>query len=90
MSDQTKILALALYEIRLLLASYDGNAGQYDTNIKIAQRLAYALHNEAAAAFEGKEFNVEAAIVKIKAIDRTVDVEYSNYFFQNLKLDSIA
>lgn len=90
MSDQIKILALALYEIRLLLAGYDGSADQCDTNIKIAQRLAYALHNEAAAAFEGKEFSVDAAIVKIKAIDHILDIEYSNVFLQYLQLDSIG
>jgi hypothetical protein len=87
MSEQpldVKILALALYEIRLLLSPYLGQ-NSHPNDIRVAAHLAYALHNEALAVFEGTTFNPQAALAKVEAIDHIVKVDYSKKFLRNLK-----
>ena len=54
--SQAKILAQAIYEIRLLLSGYLGSQNKGDTSVREAAHLAYALHNEALAVIEGKDF----------------------------------
>jgi hypothetical protein len=68
-TDQGKLLAKALYEIRLLLSSYVGTSVDGDMSVRIAAHIAYALHNEALAVSEGRAFDFPAAVSKIKAID---------------------
>lgn len=68
-SDQSKLLAKALYEIRLLLSGYIGSSVDADMSVRIAAHIAYALHNEALAVCEGKTFNLANAVSKIEAID---------------------
>ncbi|KPA88087.1 hypothetical protein PF66_05316 [Pseudomonas asplenii] len=68
-SDQTRLLALALLEIRGLLADYLGSDVE-----AVAAHLAYALHNEADAAFNGVNFQTDAASLKIAAIDQILGV----------------
>ena len=50
---QTKILAQALFEIRLLLSNYLGSDNSADLCVRLAAHLAYALHNEALSVMEG-------------------------------------
>ena len=67
---QIKVIAKALYEIRILLSSYLGSANSGDLPVREAAHLAYALHNDALAIIEGRGFDTQAAIVRIKAIKR--------------------
>lgn len=69
-ASQVKILAQALYEIRLLLPAYLGSENPGDIAVRRAAHLAYALHNEALAVIEGKTFDPEAALAKVRAVDR--------------------
>jgi hypothetical protein len=69
------LLAAALYEVRLLLASYLGSANTAELPVRVAAHLAYALHNDALAVLEGKPFQVDAALARIKAVDRIVGKE---------------
>ncbi len=78
--DQNKLLSLALYEIRLLLAPYLGSDNKADMSVRTAAHLSYALHNEALAIIDEKGFDIEEALKKIKTIDRILDDEYSSYF----------
>lgn len=77
---QAKLLAQAIYEIRLLLGPYLGSNNDADMAVRLAAHLSYALHNEALAHLEGQEFDVEEALTKIKAIDEIVKGDYSEYF----------
>jgi hypothetical protein len=50
---ETKLIASALYEIRLLLSSYIGTEVDAPVDVRFAAHLAYALHNEALALVAG-------------------------------------
>ncbi|KQV51038.1 hypothetical protein ASD58_06440 [Duganella sp. Root1480D1] len=76
-SDQTKLLAKALYEIRLLLSGYLGSSVDADMSVRIAAHIAYALHNEALAVCDGDTFDLAGATKKIEAIDRLLDQRVS-------------
>ncbi|HEY5958859.1 MAG TPA: hypothetical protein VIV60_19995 [Polyangiaceae bacterium] len=54
---QAKVLAQAVFEIRVLLAGYLGSASTVDMPIRQAAHLAYALHNEALALLADGEFD---------------------------------
>ncbi|WP_239688159.1 hypothetical protein [Pseudomonas asplenii] len=84
-SDQTRLLALALLEIRGLLADYLGSDVDAPMNVRVAAHLAYALHNEAEAAFNGVDFQTEAARLKIAAIDQILGVADSAAFLSRLE-----
>jgi len=66
---ETKLVANALYEIRLLLASYLGSQNEASADVRFAAHLAYALHNEASALAAGTGFDVSSALQKVGAID---------------------
>jgi len=68
--DQSKILAFALFELRLLLAGHLGPESNSEPAIKAAAHLAYALHNQAIAVLEGKSFNPTEAIEAIARVDQ--------------------
>jgi hypothetical protein len=65
---EIKLIAKALYEIRLLLSSCLGSTNDAELHVREAAHLSYALHNQALAIVEGKEFDMEDAIRRIKAI----------------------
>ncbi|PZW57481.1 hypothetical protein F475_04110 [Pseudomonas sp. URMO17WK12:I6] len=69
-TDQTKLLALALIEIRTLLAEYLGNDVDAPMSVRVAAHMAYALHNETEAACSNADFRIDYAIQKIAAIDQ--------------------
>ena len=68
-TDQAKLLANALYEIRLLLSGYIGSSVDADMSVRADAHSAFALHNEALAISEGKTFDLTTARSKVKAID---------------------
>ena len=80
--NQNKLIALALYEIRLLLSSKLGSENDADKSTRVAAHLSYALHNEALAVIEGKDFNIEEALSKIKSIDSILSEKYSKHFLK--------
>lgn len=78
--DQSKILAFAVYELRLLLAGQLGIDGSGDSSVRAAAHLAYALHNQALAVLEGRSFDTTEAV---KAIAK-VDEQFGENFVQQL------
>ena len=75
-----KILAQAIYEIRLLI----GQGGKFkDTSSEVAGNIAYLLHNDALAILEDREedFNVDDFLEKLEYLDE--EGHYST-LFQNL------
>jgi hypothetical protein len=78
--DQAKILAFAVYELRLLLAGHLGSDNESDLSTRAAAHLAYSLHNQALAVLEGRDFDAKAAV---EAIAR-VDAMFGENFVQQL------
>ena len=79
-SPQTKILAQAVYEIRLLLSGYLGSQKEGDPLVCRAAHLAYALHNDALAVIEGGTFNSGQAIDRIRAVDALFQEAFASRF----------
>ncbi len=73
-TDQTRLLALALLEIRTLLADYLGGEADAPMCVRVAAHMAYALHNEAEAAYSNTDYQLDRAIRKISAIDEVLGV----------------
>jgi len=67
--DQNKILAFAVYELRLLLAGHLGSNSVSDASDRVAAHLAYSLHNQALAILEGRSFDPAEAVKAIAKID---------------------
>ncbi len=64
---EVRLLAACLYEIRLVLGSHVGASDLTPENEAAA--IAYAVHNDALAILEGREFNIEAARQRLKFWD---------------------
>ena len=69
-ADQAKILAFAVFELRLLLAGHLGSNAVGEPSVRAAAHLAYALHNQALAVLEGRQFNPTEAIEAIARVDQ--------------------
>ncbi|MBK6907003.1 MAG: hypothetical protein IPH08_07905 [Rhodocyclaceae bacterium] len=69
-TDQAKILAFAVFELRLLLAGHLGSNAVGEPSVRAAAHLAYALHNQALAVLEGRQFNPTEAIEAIAKVDQ--------------------
>lgn len=70
--NELKLFAMALYELRILLAGGLGSNNDAPQEIRLASHLAYALHNDALAVIDGKSIDVEAAISRIAHIDQII------------------
>ena len=66
---ETRIIAGALHEIRLLLSGCLGSENAAPAEVRFAAHLAYALHDEALAAMAGSGFDIDAALAKVASID---------------------
>jgi hypothetical protein len=78
--SETRLLAHALVEIRVLLAGYLGSRNEGDPVVRRAAHLAYALHNEALAVTEGRSFSIEDALQKLAAVDAMFGESYAERF----------
>lgn len=87
-NDQAKLLALALFEIRVLLSRYLGSESDGEPVVRQAAHLAYALHNQAVAVIEGKSFDVTEAIAALDFADRVLDAGFAEKFSQVLSNDA--
>lgn len=79
-SEEAKVLALAVFEIRVLLADYLGSENKGDLPVRQAAHLAYALHNQALAVLEGKSFNVVEAINGFGFADQVLGARFAEHF----------
>lgn len=78
--SEEKLLAHALYHIRVLLSGFLGSQNQGPLEVRVAAHLAYALHNEALAVIEGKCFDVPSALENIEHIDQILGIEDGKKF----------
>ena len=69
---QVRLLAAALYEIRLQLGPPAAHA---DSPLAEVAALSYALHNEALAVLKGETFDVEAATRRVEGWDRRMGTD---------------
>jgi len=67
--DENKILAFAVFELRLLLAGHLGSGAAGEPSVRAAAHLAYALHNQAIAVLEGRSFDPDEAVRAIAKVD---------------------
>ncbi len=87
-NNQAKLLALALFEIRVLLSGYLGSESDGEPVVRQAAHLAYALHNQAVAVIEGKSFDVTEAIAALYFADRVLNAGFAEKFSQVLSNDA--
>jgi hypothetical protein len=80
--DQAKLLAFAVYELRLLLAGHLGSDGQTDVATRAAAHLAYALHNQALAVLEGRSFDMKAALDALAGLDTRFSENFVQRFIE--------
>lgn len=72
-SDHGRLMAAAIYEIRLLLSAHLGSESDSDPCVRLAAHLAYALHNDALAMLEGDgDFDLDSAQKRIKTAESIV------------------
>jgi hypothetical protein len=81
---QAKILAQAIYEIRLLLSGYLGSQNPSDPVVRRAAHLAYALHNEALSVMEGGTFDERQALAKVEVVDRMFNERFAAHFAKHV------
>ena len=82
---EEKILAKAVFEIRLLLSGYLGSNVDADQSVRIAAHLAYALHNDALAVLAGNGFSADEALKRVAAVDSLLGVEVGSEFVRSLE-----
>jgi hypothetical protein len=77
-----KILAQAIFDIRLLLSGYLGSNAVVDADesVRLAAHMAYALHNEAFSILNGQEFDNLQAVEKIKVVDQIFSENISDKY----------
>ena len=83
-NDQTKILAFAILELRYLLADCLGSENEAPPHIRQAAHLAYALHNQAIAALEGRDFDLDSAVNALSSVDRMLGSDLKNAYFRHM------
>ena len=72
---QGEVLALALYEIRRLLAGEVGASTEVPAHIRHAAHLAYAIHNEALGVLAGGGFDAPDALARLGNADKLVGAD---------------
>lgn len=76
--EEAKILAQAIYDIRLLLAGHLRMADPRDECVTRSAFLAYMLHNEALAVMAGRDFSCSEATRKISLIDDIISEQIAS------------
>jgi hypothetical protein len=79
-----KAVALALFQIRVLLSGYLGSQNEGDISVRQAAHLAYALHNEALALVEGGGFDAEVVNQRLLGVDGMLGSQFAQLFEQVL------
>jgi hypothetical protein len=75
-----KMLAHAVYEIRVLLASYLGSQNEAAPDVRQAAHLAYAVHNVALGVLNDEAVSLSVAHGAIEAVDKLFGSDFSGSF----------
>jgi hypothetical protein len=81
---QARILALAIFELRVLLSGALGSENPADPAVRQAAHLAYGLHNQALAVLRGDGFNTDDAVESLAVIDRLFEPGFVERFRREL------
>jgi len=86
---QIKILALAVYELRLLLSHHLGSEEQESQAEALSAHLAYSLHNDALAIIENREedFDIDKTLSSIEKVDNMFGNDFNERFKKLLVTD---
>jgi len=77
--ESHRIMAAAVYEIRLLLANYLGDDCKADPDVRLAAHLSYALHNAASSIMNDRPYaDIEEMKSRIKNAQEIAGQIYSN------------
>ena len=82
-AEHSRLLAWALYDMRLLLASHIRGFSEAPAEVRAAADLAYALHNLALRAFEGRTFTEQEFTSALKNAEHTSGEPFLSRFRQN-------
>lgn len=82
-SAEVKLLAYALYRLKILLGAHLGSQNTSPTELRVAAHLSYALHEEALAVLEDRNFDLEAALAKLDVIDGIVGTKDGSFLHQD-------
>jgi len=74
---EKRLMAAAIYELRVLLASHIGQEG---TPAGVAADFAYTLHNPALAILEGRPVDVPATLDSLKRLEPALGEKYLRQF----------
>lgn len=79
---QVKILAQAVYELRILLSNHLGNKDKEELREAVSAHLAFALHNDALAIIEDRpnDFDIDEAIKRIRRVDEMYGEQFGDRF----------
>lgn len=81
----SRLLAWALFDLRLLLASHIGGVSQAAPEVRAAAELAYSLHNLALAAFDGRTFTETQFIEALARAERASGEPFPARFHDNMQ-----
>ena len=82
-TEQERILAHAIIEIRILLAGYLDSTTKDHMSVRAASFLAYALHNRALEALSGQPFDTGLAMAEIARVDELLNTNLVASFAQS-------
>lgn len=82
---EKRLMAAAVYELRVLLASYIGS--DEPPAIRAPAEFAYALHNQALAILEGKPVDVPAALRSLERLTPLLGEKYLSHFHRTVFAD---
>ena len=74
--SQNRILALAVFEMRVLLSAFLGSTNPGSIETRRAAHLSYALHNQALAIMEGRTFDVSQALESVSGVDTMLGSDF--------------
>jgi len=77
---QIRLLAQAIFEMRVLLAGHLGSERASSPEVRTAANLAHALHNQALAILDGESFDVDDALKRIESLDRMLGERLTQNF----------
>jgi hypothetical protein len=79
---EKRLLAAALFELRVLLSRYIDHDD--NSSASTAGLLAYALHNQALSALDGRPFNVAEALDAVDRLESRLGSKYLQQFRQTV------
>lgn len=87
---QLKVLAQAIYELRLLLSDHLGGNDNKTHCETVSAHLAYVLHNDALAIIEDRaeDFDITQTIAQIRQVDKRFGEQFASRFEKTIEINN--